>query len=173
MMDLKSPNICLHYILAVDLGQAIQPTAMAVIEQQTERTTGWGADTTALRLRHLERLTLDAGYPKLIERIRSLLGELDKQDQAGKSDLVLDITGTGRAVGELIRQRGLEPYTVTITAGSGEMQSPDDIRDWRVAKVDLIGGLQVAYQMQRLKVARDLNLVQTLLEELQTFKLRP
>ena len=50
--------ICHHYIIGVDIGLTMEPTALAVIEQETRRVKH-GAECTVLRLRHLERLPLD------------------------------------------------------------------------------------------------------------------
>jgi hypothetical protein len=166
-------NLCQHYILAIDLGQAMQPTALAVIEQETEWTRGWSAENRALRLRHLERLSLDVGYGRLIDRIRDLLTTLRPKEQADKSDLIVDITGTGRAVGELMRQRGFDPITVTITGGTEVVQDRKNFTDWRLPKVELIGGLQVAYQTKRLTVAKEMELTPLLTDELQRFKIKP
>jgi hypothetical protein len=72
-----------------------------------------------------------------------------------------------------MRQRGFDPITVTITAGNEVVQDKKNYQDWRLPKVELIGGLQVAYQTKRLTVAKDLERVPVLIDELARFKLKP
>ena len=68
-------------------------------------------------------------------------------------------------------QSGLKPVRVTITAGSGVDETKTD--EWRLAKVELVGSLQVALQTDRLEMASGLELVPKLVKELQEFKMRP
>jgi hypothetical protein len=53
--------------------------------------------------------------------------------------------------------RGLD-IPVTITAGFDVVQDKKNVMDWQLPKTELIGGLQVAYQTGRLKVAKELEL---------------
>ena len=166
-----SKNTCIHYNIGVDLGISRQPTAIAVIEQETIYRQGLGVENHELRVRHLERLPLDASYPKVVDRVREVLAALKDSEQAEPSNLIVDITGTGRAVSDLMKQSGLSPINVTITAGAGEQDAA--FNEWRIGKADLVGTLQVLYQTDKLKVARDLPLTPILIEELQAFKLKP
>ncbi len=164
----------LHYILGVSLGTGIQPTAVAVLEHEVWRSVNWEPETVALRLRYLERIPLDAGYPDTIERIDTLLKTAGIKDEEcdENPDVVLDVTGSGRAPVELFERAEIEPILVTITGATApeEEANPDD---WRIPKVELIGNLQVMYQTGRLKMAKDLDLVPTLVDELRDFKMRP
>ena len=63
----------LHYILGASIGTGIQPTAVAVVEHEVWKNEKWKPETVALRLRHLERISLEAGYPDTVERIDTLL----------------------------------------------------------------------------------------------------
>ena len=58
-----------------------------------------------------------------------------------------------------------------ITGGSGEGEP--EWNNFRVPKSNLVGNLQVLYQTKRIKIAKDLMLVPTFIEELQNFKMRP
>ncbi len=180
MKPKRNRRLCIHYIIGVDLGIAMQPTAIAVVEQETIDMLGKNVELRAMRLRHLERLPLDAPYHAVIERVKERLEALKEleDDRAGwtskpKSDVIADITGTGRATGELMRKAGAEPIFVTITAGSCEVQV--NYGDWRIGKADLVGGLKVLFENPdaRFQVAKDIPLVPKFVEELQTFKLKP
>ena len=164
-------NICRHYIAGVSIGTMREPTAIAIVEQETRTRGNWETEVVGLRLRHLARAPLDMTYPDQVDHIGGLVKALEDHEEAGESYLIVDVTGTGRAVGNLMVESGLKPVRVTITAGMEEA-SPH-YGEWRVPKTDLVGGLQIAYQADRLKMAAELELVPTLVAELQNFKLRP
>ncbi len=88
-------------VIGADLGQAQDPTAIAVAEVHPPEIHG----------RHLERLPLGTPYPKVVERIGDLV------DKLPGADLVVDATGVGRAVLDQMREAGLAPVAVTITGG--------------------------------------------------------
>ena len=92
-----------EFVVGVDLGQARDYTAIAVAELVG------GGDQ---HLRHLERLPLGTPYPAVVERIAALVRALP-----GDTDLVIDATGVGRPVRDMMRDAGLDPVAVTITGG--------------------------------------------------------
>src|SRR5262249_48673747 len=87
------------------------------------------------------------------------------------SQLVVDQTGCGRPVVDLIKAAKLEAklVPVTITAGLSESHSSDG---WHVAKVILISGVQVLLQERRLRFAASLPETPTLVKELQSYRVR-
>ena len=163
-------NAVLHYIVGVSIGSMMEPTAIAILEQEARVRAGYDAYTHALRLRHLERVPLDMRYPDMVDRVGDLISKLEDQEQSDETDLIVDVTGTGRAVGNLMVESGLNPIRVTITCGVGEDET--EWRNWRLAKTELVGGLQVTLQSDRLEVASGIELVPTFVSELQTFKMR-
>jgi hypothetical protein len=98
----------------------------------------------------------------VVEHIRRLLG---RRELAG-AELVVDRTGCGRPVVDLMRAEGLRPIAVTITSGSAARQEG---RDHWLPKADLIGGLQVLVQSRRLLIAEALPLTRDLVRELTAF----
>jgi len=170
----RNPNRCHHYVVGVSIGEASEPTAYAVVEQRTVRSTGWGADTEAIVLRQLDRLPLNTSVTDFVAwLVRDLMPKLDELDQAGGADLVVDVNATGRAVADLMTKRGLRPIAVSISAAAGEAQDTAKMDDWRVGRPDLVGILQLAMQSRRLEAATGLDLLPALASELQTFKMRP
>ncbi len=89
-----------HFIISASLGTGMQPTAIAVIEQEVLKGYRWLPETGALRLRHLDRVPLEASYPDVVERISTLLEapEIKDGEACGKPGMVLDVTGSGRAI---------------------------------------------------------------------------
>ncbi len=112
-----------------------------MIEQEVLRSDRWGLETGALRLRHLERLPVETTYPKSVDRISTLLNtsEIKDGEKCEGAEVVLDITGSGRAILELFARADIHPVRVR----------------------------------KRLKMAKDLDLVETLMNELREFKMRP
>jgi hypothetical protein len=164
-----------HFIIAASLGTGIQPTAIAVVEQEVLKGDRWLQETGALRLRHLERLPVDTTYPKTVDRISTLLTtpEIDDGDKCGGAEVVLDITGSGRAILEIFKRRDIRPVVVRIVGAGHREEQIKPTWDWHVPKLELVGALRVVFEAGRLKMARELDLVQDLLNELREFNMRP
>jgi len=112
-------------VIGADLGQAQDPTALAVAEVHPPE----------IHVRHLERLSLGTPYPKVVERIADLV------DHLPGAALVVDATGVGRAVLDQMREAGLEPVPVTITGGRF---TSFDGNHWRVPKKAVICSVRLA-----------------------------
>ena len=130
------------FIVGLDLGQRQDYTALAVIEKLPGL-------QTRFHVRHLERFALGTSYPSVVYRVEQLL--LGPQ-LAGRAALVVDATGVGRAVVDMLRQAGLSLAAVTITGGETVSHPATD--EWHVPKRDLVSVLQVLLQSSRLKVAK-------------------
>jgi hypothetical protein len=186
----------MRYVLAVDLGQSIDPTAVAVLQVTTRqdavfasvdakeptpgavvppldwfRVPGIGAlkdpDAVArMDVRYLERLPLRMPYPAQIEIIAGLLRRPPLDRHP--TDLVLDQTGVGRPVLDMFRRAGLRPIGVTITAGDSE--SSVDSETYRVSKLVLVSRLQALLHAGELRIAKDLREAPTLIRELGDFR---
>jgi hypothetical protein len=139
------------FIIGVDLGQAQDPTALAVAETHEP----------GIHVRHLERLPLGTPYPKVIERITALVEKLPG------AALVVDATGVGRAVLDHMAELG--PVAVTITGGC--FTSYDGTM-WRVSKKALLRPLVAATESGRLKVAKGLREAEAFQHELLAFQRR-
>jgi hypothetical protein len=163
-----------HFIVGASLGTGMQPTAIAVLEQEVLKNQDWSAETGALRLRYLHRLALDVNYPETVSRISKLLEapEIKDQERCGESEVLLDLTGSGGAILELFERAQIDPISVRIV-GAGTVEEQSHHRQWRVPKVELVGSLRVLYEAGRLRMAKNLDLVATLEDELRTFKMRP
>ena len=163
-----------HFIVGISLGVGIQPTALAVIEQIIDSGGTWSSKTRALELRHLERLPAQTSYPDTVERVTTLLSlpEIDEGEGCGDVGVLIDVTGSGRAIVELFKRADITPVVVNIT-GAGVIEEEVKFNDWRLPKVELVGALRVAYETERLRMASSLELVPDLLAELREFKMKP
>ncbi len=181
------------YILGVDLGQRQDYTALCVLER-TGVDTGQkeelrrsppsqfskgGKLLTGVRApefrpvfehhyaaRHLERLPLGTPYPAQVERVKALHDRL-KDDTGGAPLLVVDQTGVGRPVVDMLRAAELKPVAVTITGGDSVTQ---DGGDYRVPKRDLVSVVQILLDSDRLTIAERLKARAVLTAELEAFK---
>lgn len=142
------------YTAALDLGQARDPSACAIVEHK-------GDGREALhRVVYLHRWPLGTGYPQVARDVCDMLA---RPPMPGHS-LVLDATGVGAAVRDMLTQAHLDAHVAayTITAGSNSGKRT-------VTKADLIGGLQAALGEGRLKIAA-LPLAEALRRELEGFR---
>jgi hypothetical protein len=150
-----------YYVLGLDLGQAADPSALAV-DEQTDA--GHGLKNHAVR--HLRRWPLGSSYYDIADEVAESTRRLPR----GRVALVVDATGVGRPVVEIIRKA--RPAVgrlaaVTITAGS---EVTSDAWGYKVPKRQLVGCVQSALQGGRLHVAAALPETKTLAHELSTFK---
>jgi len=156
------------FILGVDLAQSQDYTALTILER-TELEIGQGAELkrrTDYQAQYLERLAIGTPYPVQVAQIRALHDRL-KQDTGQTPVLVVDQTGVGRPVVDMLRAADLKPVAVTITGGDAVTQ---DGLEYRVPKRDLVSAVEVLLQSDRLKIARGLPEAQTLTSELLAFK---
>jgi hypothetical protein len=197
------------YVIAVDLGQVHDPTALAVLERR-EMPTGRQEIVTNIRaffdgfkheprqyrapqtagvydIVHLVRLPLNTAYTAIPDRIQTidagirerwlrLVAEQELADTGSVRtslpdapvDLVIDQTGVGRPVVDLLREAGLDPVAVTIHGGDQAIRVAHN--EYRVPKRDLVGAVQSVMQTRRLKAAASLADWPVLQRELTNFK---
>jgi len=135
---------------------------------------------------HLERLPLGTPYTDLPPRLRAIEARVRQRwvEQAWAATgravpvfpaeapvaFVVDQTGVGRPVVDLLREAGLFPVAVTITGGDQTIRAGDD--EYRVPKRNLVGAVQAAMQAKRLRAAAALPEWPALRRELTNFKAR-
>lgn len=146
--------------VGVDLGQASDFSALVVVRPLS-------ADKAPVyAVPHLERFPLGTSYTAIAQAVRKRAEALRL---GGAVDVVVDGTGVGRAVVDLLRPvAGL--VAVTITSGRSVAEASDGT--WHVPKKELVGTLQVVLQNRRLRVARRLAGVDLLVRELGDYQVR-
>jgi hypothetical protein len=163
------------YFAGLDLGQKQDPTALAVVEW-TEFAGAWDAAAfehrkeTSLSLRYLERMPLGTPYPEVVYRVGCMMRSRQLAGGEGRH-LVVDGTGVGPAVVDLLRQEDLQSklWPVTITGGDTERFADDY---YRVPKRDLIVGLQVLMQQGGLQIAEGMKEGATLVKEMAEMRVK-
>lgn len=163
----------MSFYVGVDLGQAQDFTAICVLEKTEDK------DVAPLHVRHLERPPLGTYYPEIVERVKELvrdpaLRETSYNWHSGHNEtslpeLVVDATGVGRPVVDMMRREGLSFAPVLITGGDIEHH---DNGFYKVPKRNLVSAVQIALQSGRLKIAEELSLAETLRKELLNFRIK-
>lgn len=178
-------------IIGVSLGHRHEKTAISVVMRSYlpsgERYTASRYDHAMRRetfdtrepvrleyqVRHLERMGPPARYDSVSSKVSELVRKI-RQD----CTLVVDITATGRPVYARILRDLLDalkstgtyvkpcPITVSGIAG-GVSRSPD--AGYLVPRRDLISAAQILFDDGHLKIAKELELAQTLADELLAF----
>jgi hypothetical protein len=163
-----------EYFIGLDLGQSQDFTAIGVIEKTEVRLADrnpvtWAYETESrLQLRYMRRLPLGMAYPDMVSKVCELIEPLAV---AGDCTLIVDATGVGAPVVDLIRSMGpaCRIMPVHITGANRESQADGT---WYVPKRDLVTGLQVMFQEARLQISARLVEVPALLHELMQMRVK-
>ncbi|MGD0006169.1 MAG: hypothetical protein ABSE06_18300 [Anaerolineaceae bacterium] len=158
------------FYLGLDLGDMRDFAALVIIQKLRVMTENKGFPYSPVfdlryHVRYAQRFELGTTYPAICEAINKLTetNELSRQYL-----VILDATGVGRPVYQLLREKKILTVPVTITAGAEEVYTPEG--EYHVPKRILVSNLQVLFQTGRLKFADELPELSVLIEELQKFR---
>jgi hypothetical protein len=156
------------YFSGLDLGQAQEFTALAVLERtKVPDPDLYDRSPYQYAVRHLERFPLGTPYTQVCGRLAEMLGEPPLRD----SVLVVDQTAVGRPVVHMLRRAGLRA-AVRAVAITGGQRATLEGGVWLVPKKELVSTLQLLLQERRLKVSPALPEAATLARELAEFKIK-
>lgn len=150
------------FFAGLDLGQAADYTALSIFEQFKEP----GKDSH-YHCVQLFRFPLRMPYHEIVQDVQRILSlpELVKS-----SKLVVDATGVGAPVVDLLMAANLNPIPIMIVSGASFSLTAQGV--YHVPKVELVSNFQVLLQSGRVAFAQKLPDVQTLLTEMTTFQVR-
>lgn len=150
------------FYVGVDLGQRRDHTAIAVLERWDAGRPFLTPVMRCLETRYPERVPLGTPYTSVVARVRRLVQD---EKLAGQVAVVVDATGVGAPVVDLMRSArlGCEVTAVSITGGERTSQTGSV---WNVPKRDLIAGVQVLLERGELKISRGLRDSRALVKEL-------
>jgi hypothetical protein len=154
------------FLAGLDLGQASDFSALVVTEA-TERDGDRHYD-----VRSVQRLPLGTRYPAIVAHAKATVAALRQGDPAPSVYLLVDHTGVGRPVFDMLGDVGasIMPVGITITGGDAVNRGEDG--SLRVPKRDLASSVQVALQDGRLRIARSLPMAAELTKELTGFRVK-
>ena len=167
-----------YFVVGLDLGKSQDFTALAVNQvfhaerrrwQRTrfEPTAGVVStcDVMSSRFVALHRYPLGTPYPDVYRSVASVLHQLPARERP--PELVVDKTGVGAPVVDAMREMGLKPVAVAITAGRVQNMVHD--HDYTVPKALLASHLDIALQEERLKLTNGSPYSEALRTELRGF----
>jgi len=169
----------LKYIVSVDLGTMNDFTAISILDElyrprvkQTAADVRRGLEGTVYNeriyaLRHLQRIKLKTSY---VDIVATIAGLMNSSPLRGDCELVVDSTGVGRPVVDMLLKEHLNPVAVTITGGKSVSNPAGS--EYHVPKRDLATSLQVAFASKRLSIVSGLSLTNDFLREVENFKIK-
>lgn len=155
-----------RYILAADIGQAHDYTALVILHSYGEERQRRHDLVQAERFREVP-------YPDQVRRIRQRFDALEQHARSShvtaRTELVVDATGVGKPLLDELRAAGLQARGVQITGGTAVTHANGM---HHVPKRELVTTLQVALQAKRLRIADGLPLAEVLVREFRGFRVR-
>jgi hypothetical protein len=164
-----TPQPAVDYFAGLDLGQAAEHTALAVVKRTRIPDPENPLQTTrSYVVGYLKRWPLKTAYEDIVRAVAGLLARSPRRPM-----LAVDQTGVGQAVVGKVRKAGIPAslYPVTVTFGTA-VAPPGDDGSLHVPKKDLAGVLSVLLQGHRLHVA-PLPESELLKRELLQFRVKP
>jgi Terminase RNaseH-like domain len=187
-----------RYSVGVDLGQAADFTAIAVLKKtiappETAMFSPVGdspsnrlvAGRTVFDLVYLKRPKLGTPYDTIAKRVADLICELEPQGafgELGQVTLSVDGTGVGRAVVDLLstefQRRGatlksvprVDFRPVSITGSNTSLKKPQRTNAyWSLPKRDLIFPAVAAFQQSKIRIAKGIKDRDALVHELKNY----
>lgn len=153
-----------RFYLGFDLGRMRDHSAIAVIELDRQ-------GRKRMVVRSVKRIPLGTPYEEVLEILRRTVGLLQS---LGTCRAVVDATGVGSAVVEMLKECGLgcETVAVTITGGDQPRQLGYQcgVLWWNVPKHELVGRVQVMLEKEELRIPRSLAEVGSVVRELKAMR---
>lgn len=150
----------IKYFVGLDLGQKQDYTALCIIEKVEIK------NDNEYHVRYLKRYSLSTLYPDIVRDVKSLV---EKEPLSEGYKLIVDATGVGIPILDMMREMDLKPIGIWITGGDS---IGDKAGGWTVPKRDLVSNLQVMFESGNLKIAKNLKDTPVLMHELQNFKVK-
>src|SRR5579884_670412 len=160
------------FFVGLDLGKRLDYSAICVVEKAEPAPGVPGSRfdhiqwmytrPKGLLVRHLERIHLGTPYTQVVARVEKVIEQLR---QHGNCDLVVDATGVGMPVVDMLRDAKLDCSLVPVLIVSGSEQHRTN-GVWHVPKLDLLAGVQSALERGLLRISRKIPESALLVEEM-------
>ena len=157
------------FVVGLDLGQAADYTALCVAERtfvpDPADPKKW---VSSYGVRHLRRWPLTTPYTAVVADLAALM----RRPPLPNSPLVVDASGVGRPVVELIRRAGPPAWVAPVVIHGGHDLGWGPDGSDHVPKKDLVGVMQTLVQFRRFHIAPALPEAKVLGRELQQFRVK-
>lgn len=158
------------FCLGLDLGQAQDYSAFCIVQRvlpvPDPRSDNQLPKPTYL-CRGLKRWSLGTSYVSIVSEVVSTV---NRQPLAG-ADLVVDATGVGRPILDMIRQQPLAARVVPVTITSGHVEKFVE-GSFHLAKVILVHATVSLLQQRRVQVPVELQHAAVLIDELKNYRVK-
>ncbi len=161
-----------EWILGVDLGQSRDHTAFALLERRVrQELVGDGVVATGYRtatelvLKDVRRVGLGTSYLEVAKAVRATR---DRFRERGRFTVVVDATGVGAAVLDLLRSELRDGLVVGVVATGGHAVTRSEGK-WCVPKEDLVAAVRVLLEKGDLVAAAGMRGRAVLEEEMMGF----
>lgn len=163
----------MRYFVGVDIGQSPHPSALAVLKRVEELrpkdsppgTVAWEREPQLIVSKYqgvlLKDYPLGTKYNTVVQDCKKLMRN---PELTRRSVLIVDATGVGKPVIEMMRLNRLAPIGITFTGGKSVNQHP---LGYTVPKRDLVTTVQVLFQTGRIELPGKLPETDKLLDQLQ------
>lgn len=153
--------------IGLDLGQSSDPTALIIVASNEPD----GITPASYAVRHIERAPLGTRYPAIVTHVAATINALTDREPDAKITLVVDHTGVGRPVADMLVLAALPCDLILVTITGGNAVTADEASgSLRVPKRDLAATVQRVLQEDRLRIPRSHPMAETLLTELTGFR---
>lgn len=162
----------MRFAIGLDLGQTTDYSALSLIRERV------GGETPIHDVPALHRWPLGTPYTAIVADTVRRVGAVIRRERGALVYLVVDATGVGRPVVDLLAAAladlDCELIAVMITAGQGANFAlrDDGAQEWHVPKAFLVSAVQILLQDGRLNIARGLAEAATLQAELKNFRMK-
>lgn len=148
------------HVLALDLGQAAEFTALAVLQREPVR-------PPVVAVRHLVRFPPGTPYAAIAESVATTI----RDGGLGRPPLIADLTAVGPGLLPMLRAAVRPAWVEPVLVTAGQTVGKDDADGMaRVPKRDLVTNLQLLLQDRRLRAAPALPEAAVLVRELTAFR---
>jgi hypothetical protein len=169
-----------QYILTADLGQLSDYTALSLLKETTTKiatptlhdiAVGSDGRIKVERMYHLiylHRFELRTPYPDMVDHIAKMVRGPNLSQNV---DLVVDATGVGRPVIDMMRRENLRPIPITITGGK-EVVADELDGGYHVPKRDIASSTNILFGTRRIKIVPGMALTDTYIREMANFTIK-
>jgi hypothetical protein len=164
--------------IGVDIGQRVDPTALAVVEHEDRRDRCLKADGQVEErlvrhhlVRYLARLPLGTPYPEVAERLAQVAAGVHEKT-GRRPTLYLDATGVGQPVVDELRRHKVQAQLIPVYFTHGDRRMQGENNSITLGKAWLVSRMQALFQGNRLHLPPGHPEAEALVKELLDYEIR-
>jgi hypothetical protein len=168
----------MNHFFSVDLGNLNDYTAISILRREPSGkpkealpgTPDYAIEKpsyrSVYRLVWLERLPLGMDYPSIVKRISDMM---QHRDLHRNTHLLVDATGVGLPIVQMMRNERLGPIGISITGGA-QVTRNEAVSGYNVPKGELVSAMNLVFQSRRIRIPSNLPMKQEFMKELERFE---